>query len=89
LAYVQELAGYWAESYEMQRVADQLNRYEQFTTTIDGVDIHFLHVRSPVAGATRCVMTHGCRGRRAAVISPPTRPLPSSSPRRVWGSGLS
>jgi len=47
----------------MQRVADRLNRYEQFTTVIDGVDIHFLHVRSPVDGATPCVMTHGWPGR--------------------------
>jgi epoxide hydrolase len=62
LAYVQELAGYWAKSYEMRRVADRLNRYEQFTTTIDGVDIYFLHVRSPVRGATPCVMTHGWPG---------------------------
>ena len=62
LAYVQGLARYWAESYEMQRVADQLNRYEQFTTTIDGVDIHFLHVCSPVEGATPCIMTHGWPG---------------------------
>jgi hypothetical protein len=36
LAYVQERAGFWAASYEMQREADQLNRYEQFTTSIDG-----------------------------------------------------
>jgi pimeloyl-ACP methyl ester carboxylesterase len=62
LAYVQELTGYWAKSYDMQRVADRLNRYEQFTTTIDGVDMHFLHVRSPVQGATPCVMTHGGAG---------------------------
>jgi pimeloyl-ACP methyl ester carboxylesterase len=62
LAYVQELAGYWAESYEMQRVADQLNRHEQFTTAVDGVDIHFLHVRSPVEGAMPCIMTHGWPG---------------------------
>ena len=62
LAYVQELAAYWAESYDMRRVADLLNRYEQFTTAIDGVDIHFLHVRSPVEGATPCVMTHGWPG---------------------------
>ncbi|MEY9840847.1 epoxide hydrolase family protein [Streptacidiphilus sp. EB103A] len=62
LAYVRELAGYWAESYDMRRVADQLNRYEQFMTTIDGVDIHFLRVRSPVAGATPCIMTHGWPG---------------------------
>jgi hypothetical protein len=59
LAYVQELAAYWAESYDMQRLADRLNRYEQFMTTIDGLDIHLLHVRSPVDGATPCVMTHG------------------------------
>jgi pimeloyl-ACP methyl ester carboxylesterase len=62
LAYVQELAGYWAKSYQMRRVADRLNRYEQFMTTIDGVDIHFLRVRSPVRGATPCVMTHGWPG---------------------------
>jgi len=62
LAYVQELAGYWEKSYDMQRVADRLNRYEQFITTIDGVDIHFLHVRSPVEGATPYVMTHGWPG---------------------------
>lgn len=62
LAYVQELAQYWERSYDMQRVADRLNRYEQFTTTIDGVDIHFLWVRSPVEGATPYVMTHGRPG---------------------------
>src|SRR5258708_5071547 len=62
LAYVQELAEYWEKSYDMQRVAERLNRYEQFATTIDGVDIHFLHVRSPVEGATPYVMTHGWPG---------------------------
>jgi pimeloyl-ACP methyl ester carboxylesterase len=62
LAYVQELAGYWEHSYDMRRVADRLNRYEQFVTTIDGVDIHFLRARSPVAGATPCIMTHGWPG---------------------------
>jgi epoxide hydrolase len=62
LAYVQELAGYWEKSYDMQRVADRLNRYEQFMTAIDGVDIHFLWVRSPVEGATPCIMTHGWPG---------------------------
>jgi epoxide hydrolase len=62
LAYVEELAAYWAESYEMTRAADRLNRYEQFTTTIDGLEIHFLHVRSPVEGATPCIVTHGWPG---------------------------
>src|SRR5258708_11653928 len=46
----------------MRRVADQLSRYEQFTTAIDGLDVHFLHVRSPVQGATPCIMTHGWPG---------------------------
>jgi epoxide hydrolase len=46
----------------MQRVADRLNRYEQFMTTIDGVDIHLLHIRSAVEGATPCIMTHGWPG---------------------------
>ena len=62
LAYVQELAEYWEKSYDMQRVAERLNRYEQFMTTIDGVDIHFLWVRSPAEGATPCIMTHGWPG---------------------------
>jgi len=62
LGYVQGLAEYWEKSYDMQRVAERLNRYEQFMTTIDGVDIHFLHVRSPVEGATPCIMTHGWPG---------------------------
>jgi epoxide hydrolase len=62
LAYVRELAGHWATSYDMRRVADRLNRYDQFMTTIDGVDIHFLWVRSPVAAATPCIMTHGWPG---------------------------
>src|SRR3979411_2770699 len=62
LAYVQELAGYWEKSYEMQRVANRPTRYEHVTTTIDGVDIHFLRVRSPVEGATPCIMTHGWPG---------------------------
>src|SRR5258708_24629144 len=62
LAYVQELAEYWGKAYAMPRGADRLNRCEQFMTTIDGVDIHLLHVRSPVEGATPCIMTHGWRG---------------------------
>src|SRR5260370_32698986 len=69
LAYVQELAGYWAKAYEMQRVTDQLNRYEQFMTTIDGVDIHFLHARSPVERAAPCVMTHGRPGPGMAIMT--------------------
>ena len=62
LSYVENLAGYWQESYDMRRVPDLLNRYEQFMTTIDGVDIHFLRVPSPVARAKPCIITHGWPG---------------------------
>jgi epoxide hydrolase len=62
LAYVQELAAHWGRCYDMRRIADRLNRYDQFVTTIDWVDIHFLRVRSPVEGATPCIMTHGWPG---------------------------
>lgn len=62
LAYTRELAEYWAGDYDMNRVADELNRFEQFITAIDGVDIHFLHVRSPEPNATPCVMIHGWPG---------------------------
>src|SRR5258708_20854388 len=56
LAHVQELAEDWGKSYDMQRLADRLNRCEQFMTTIDGVDIHPLHLRSPLEGPTPCLM---------------------------------
>src|SRR5262249_39667962 len=62
LAYAQELCAYWADGYDMQRVADRLNAYPQFRTEIDGVDIHFLHVRSEHEDATPLVMTHGWPG---------------------------
>jgi hypothetical protein len=46
LATVQALARYWAEDYDFGRIAARLNALPQFTTTIDGVEIHFIHVRS-------------------------------------------
>src|SRR6516165_1863776 len=54
-AYVRELAGYWAEDYDMYRVAHRLNAYPQFHATIGDVGIHFLHVRSPRRGARPAV----------------------------------
>jgi pimeloyl-ACP methyl ester carboxylesterase len=59
---VQELCEYWRTAYDMQRVAKRLNRYPQFTTEIDGVEIHFMHVRSEHEGATPLVLTHGWPG---------------------------
>ena len=62
LAYMKELCAYWATGYDMQRVAKRLNALPQFRTGIDGLGIHFLHVRSPHADALPLVMTHGWPG---------------------------
>jgi pimeloyl-ACP methyl ester carboxylesterase len=62
LAYVQEVCAYWAERYDWRAIEARLNRFPQFTTTIDGVDIHGLHVRSPHPDALPVVITHGWPG---------------------------
>jgi len=62
LATVKALAGYWASEYDWRRCEAKLNELPQFTTEIDGVDIHFIHVRSEHEGALPLVMTHGWPG---------------------------
>jgi pimeloyl-ACP methyl ester carboxylesterase len=62
LATMQELARYWATEYDWRRCEARLNALPQFMTEIDGVDIHFIHVRSPHAGALPLIMTHGWPG---------------------------
>jgi epoxide hydrolase len=62
LDYVQEVCGYWAESYDWRRLEQTLNGFEQFRTTIDGLGVHFLHVRSPHPDAFPLVITHGWPG---------------------------
>jgi pimeloyl-ACP methyl ester carboxylesterase len=62
LAALQELARYWAEDYDFGRVAARLNALPQFTTEIDGVEIHFIHVRSRHENALPLIMTHGWPG---------------------------
>ena len=62
LATIQELARYWAAEYDWRACEARLNALPQFTTEIDGVDIHFIHVRSPHAGALPLIMTHGWPG---------------------------
>jgi pimeloyl-ACP methyl ester carboxylesterase len=61
-AYVRELARYWAEDYDMHRVANRLNAYPQFHATIGDLGIHFLHVRSPQPDARPLILTHGWPG---------------------------
>jgi pimeloyl-ACP methyl ester carboxylesterase len=62
LATMQELARYWAEDYDWRVCEARLNALPQFTTEIDGVDIHFIHVRSPHEEALPLIMTHGWPG---------------------------
>jgi pimeloyl-ACP methyl ester carboxylesterase len=62
LATIQELARYWAEDYDFGRIEARLNALPQFTTEIDGIDIHFIHVRSKHEDAMPLIMTHGWPG---------------------------
>jgi pimeloyl-ACP methyl ester carboxylesterase len=62
LATMQELCRYWQDLYDIKRLAARLNALPQFLTEIDGVDIHFVHVRSPHANAMPLIMTHGWPG---------------------------
>ena len=62
LATMQELARYWATEYDWRKCEATLNALPQFTTEIDGVDIHFIHVRSRHENALPLIMTHGWPG---------------------------
>ena len=62
LAYLRELCEYWATRYDWRATEARLNRLPQFRTEIDGVGIHFLHVRSPHPDALPLVLTHGWPG---------------------------
>jgi pimeloyl-ACP methyl ester carboxylesterase len=62
LATMQELAAYWASDYDFGRLEARLNALPQFTTEIDGVEIHFIHVRSKHEDALPLIMTHGWPG---------------------------
>jgi microsomal epoxide hydrolase len=59
LGYVKELAEYWRTSYDWRAAEAQLNQFPQFLTQIDGVRVHFLHVRSPELNAMPMILTHG------------------------------
>ena len=62
LATIRELATYWTAEYDWRRAEARLNALPQFTTEIDGVNIHFIHVRSPHEDALPLIMTHGWPG---------------------------
>jgi pimeloyl-ACP methyl ester carboxylesterase len=78
LATSQELARYWATDYDWRRCEARLNALPQFQTEIDGVDVHFIHVKSPQAGALPLIMTHGWPGsiiELVETVGPLTDPL--------------
>jgi len=62
LAALKALADYWTSEYDFGRIEERLNALPQFTTEIDGVDVHFIHVRSQHEDALPLVMTHGWPG---------------------------
>jgi pimeloyl-ACP methyl ester carboxylesterase len=62
LDYTRELARYWATDYDWRRFEKKLNDWPQFTTNIDGIDIHFIHRRSPHENAFPLIISHGWPG---------------------------
>jgi pimeloyl-ACP methyl ester carboxylesterase len=78
LSYVQDICEYWANSYDWRATEDRLNEFPQFMTEIDGLDIHFIHVRSPHPEAVPLIVTHGWPGSIVEfhkVIGPLTDPV--------------
>jgi pimeloyl-ACP methyl ester carboxylesterase len=77
LAKLQELVQYWGSGYDWRKVEAKLNALPQFTTKIDGVDIHFIHVRSRHKNALPVIITHGWPGsviEQLKIIAPLTDP---------------
>jgi len=77
LATMQALAKYWGSDYDWRKAETRLNSYPQFVTTIDGVDIHFIQVRSKEKNALPVIITHGWPGsvfEQIKIIDPLTNP---------------
>jgi pimeloyl-ACP methyl ester carboxylesterase len=77
LATMQALATYWATDYDWRKVEARLNALPQFITTIDGLDIHFIHVKSKEKNALPLIVTHGWPGsiiEQLKIIEPLTNP---------------
>jgi epoxide hydrolase len=79
LAFTRELCEYWRNDYDWRACEQSLNRFPQFRTEIDGLDCHFIHVRSPHENAQPLIMTHGWPGSIVEfrkVIEPLADPVP-------------
>ena len=76
-ATMQKLARYWATDYDWRKIESKLNALPQFITEIDGLDIHFIHVRSKHENALPMIVTHGWPGsiiEQLKIIGPLTNP---------------
>jgi epoxide hydrolase len=62
VAYLSEMAEYWRSIYDWRAAEAKLNQFPQFTTKVDGANVHFLHVRSPEPNAVPLILTHGWPG---------------------------
>src|SRR5256886_2109724 len=83
LATMQKLARYWTTQYDWRKVEAKLNSYPQFITEIDGLDIHFVHVRSKEKNALPVIVTHGWPGsiiERLKIIDPIRNPTAIAGP---------
>jgi pimeloyl-ACP methyl ester carboxylesterase len=83
LATMQKLAHYWATDYDWRKCEARLNALPQFITTIDGLDIHYIHVRSNHPNAMPLVVTHGWPGsiiEQLKIIDPLTNPTAHGAP---------
>src|SRR5436190_7364978 len=77
LAAMRELVRYWASEYDFGRLEARLNAVSQFTAQVDGLDIHFIHVKSEHEGALPLIITHGWPGsviEMLEVVGPLTDP---------------
>src|SRR5215467_3942523 len=83
LSYLGDLCEYWLERYDWRACEASVNRFPQFRTSIDGLGIHFIHVKSPQAGALPLIMTHGWPGsiiELLETVGPLTDPPASGGP---------
>ncbi len=83
LATIQGLAQYWATGYDWRKCEARLNSYPQFITEIDGLDIHFIHVRSKHDNAMPLIVTHGWPGsviEQFKIIDPLVNPTAHGAP---------
>ena len=85
LAYLKELAEYWRRGYAWRKYEARLNEFPQFTTEIDGQNIHFLHVRSPEPNALPLILLHSWPGSFVEFI---TMIGPLTDPRAYGGDPI-